>query len=89
VNLEYVVETARKPKLLNNMDEKIKFGKYRVSVNIGFAGISRGGILDLADFYGETEWSDLTAQEQWEYFADARADVLADHIEYGMELINE
>ena len=65
----------------------MKYGTYNISLSIGYSGADQEDALDISDHLSESDWDNLTEEEQAEWLDDMTKETLGQYIEYGCKFV--
>jgi len=67
----------------------MEFGKYKITLSIGFYGTDQEDEIDLEEYYDREEWEEMSEEKQEEEFRGLQEEVLGQRIEYGYKFLGE
>ena len=65
----------------------MEYGTYNISLSIGYNGADQEDTLNISDHLSESDWDNLTEDEQEEWLDDMTKEKLGQYIEYGCKFI--
>jgi hypothetical protein len=63
------------------------YGKYKLTLSIGFHGADQEDEIDCADYFTEDEWYGLTDEQRETFLYEECEESLGQSIEYGWERV--
>jgi hypothetical protein len=65
------------------------YGKYKLSLSIGYSGANQEDVIDCADYFTKEEWSKLTEEQRENFLREECEEGLGQNIEYSWEQVTK
>lgn len=69
--------------------KKLEFGKYHISLSIGYYGADQEDTLDISENYTCEEWEALTPDDQAAHIYEMSVESLGQNIDYSYKFVGK